>query len=187
MAGALARAAVAALVAAAVAAPAGARADGRPWYAPDHAKLQLAGNIGFLSPGLGYAWGRRLEGDLFFGWVPEAIGGADIFSLTGKLLFAPWTLGSGRWSLRPITAALQVTYTFGDQYFVVPEFEFTPTALRGGIALGAEARRRVGTRTVGLYGELVALDLGLVHWLSNRDALGPAEVFSAAFGVRVGF
>jgi hypothetical protein len=176
---------VAAAAIAAAAAP--ARGGERPWYAPDHAKLQLAGNIGFLSPGVGYALGRRIEGDVFFGWVPESIGGADIFSVTGKLVWSPWIVDSGRWSFRPVTGAFQLTYTFGDQYFVIPEFAFTPTALRSGIALGAEATRRVGARTVGLYAELVALDFGLAYWLGNRDALGPTDVFSVAFGARVGF
>jgi hypothetical protein len=128
MAAALARTAVAAVALAALAAPAGAAGErGRPWYAPDHTKLQLAGNIGFLSPGLGYAWGRRLEGDVFFGWVPEAIGGTDILSVTGKLTWAPWSVESRPWSFRPFTAALQLTYTFDDQYELLRPY-FIPTA-----------------------------------------------------------
>lgn len=185
---ALARGVALAVALAAAALPAPAPGDeGRPWYAPDHAKLQLAGNIGFLSPGVGYAWGRRLEGDLFFGWVPEAVGGTDIFSVTGKLTWAPWSIEPRPWSIRPITAALQLTYTFGDQYFVIPDYPFPPTALRAGIALGAEVRRPLGRRSLGIYFELVALDMGLVYWLSNRDALGPTDVFSVAVGARLAF
>lgn len=176
----------AALAAAALVAPRAAAAARAPWYEPEHAKLQLAGNIGFLSPGVGWAWGR-LEGDVFLGWVPEAIGGADVFSVTGKLGWTPWSVRAGGWSLRPLTLALQLTYTFGDQYFVVPRFPFTPTALRSGVALGAELARRVGRRSVGLYAEAVALDLGLGYWLSNTRALGPGDVFSVALGARVGF
>jgi hypothetical protein len=185
------RAAVARSLAAAVVLaglPAAAGAEARPWWAPDHAKVQLAGNIGFVSPGIGWSFARKVEGDLFFGWVPEAVGGDDIFSVTGKLGWAPWTIATGGpWAVRPLTAGLQITYTFGDQYFVVPEFEFTPTALRAGIALGAEARRPVGRRTLGVYAELVALDMGLAYWASNTDALGPEDVFSLALGVRLGF
>lgn len=161
--------------------------EGAPWYEPDHAKLQLAGNVGFLSPGAGYAWGRRLEGDVFLGWVPEAVGGADIFSVTAKLRVAPWSIARRPWTFRPFTAAFQVTYTFGDQYFVIPPFRFIPTALRSGLALGAEVVRASGRRTLGVYAEAVALDLGLGYWLANRDALGPQDVFSLAVGVRLGF
>jgi hypothetical protein len=179
-------ASVAALLAADAAAPARA-APGRAWYVPDHAKLQLAGNVGFLSPGVGWALGRRADADLFFGWVPEAVGGTDIFALTGKVTWAPWSVASGGWSVRPLTAGLQVTYTYGDQYFVVPPFTFTPTALRAGIAIGAGASRLVRGRELGLYAELVALDLGLAYALSNRRALDLADAFSLALGARVAF
>jgi hypothetical protein len=179
-----ARGALAAVALAALAAPAPAAAHG---WAPDHASLQLAGNIGFLSPGAGWTLGRRVEGDVFFGWVPEAVGGADIFSLTGKLAWSPWRPASGPWTFRPLTLALQLTYTLGDQYVLVPEDEFTPTALRSGIAIGAAVGRRVGPRSVAVYAELVALDVGLVYWLSDPDALGPEDVFSLALGVRVSF
>jgi hypothetical protein len=176
-------AALAGLAAAALLVAAPPVTAARPWYVPDHAKLQLAGNVGFLSPGVGYAWGRHVEGDAFFGWVPEAFGG-DVFSLTGKLVLSPWEIGD-RWRLRPFTAAVQLTYTFGDPYFVIPPEPFVPTALRAGVAFGAELARRWRGRSVGLYAELVALDLGLAYWLSNRDALGPRDVFSLALGLRL--
>jgi hypothetical protein len=179
-------AAVATLLAADAAAPARAE-PGRAWYVPDHAKLQLAGNVGFLSPGVGWALGRRAEADLLFGWVPEAVGGTDIFAFTGKVTWAPWSVQAGSWRIRPATAGLQVTYTFGDQYFVVPPFTFTPTALRAGLALGAGASRSVRGRELGLYAELVALDLGLSYALSNRRALDLWDAFSLALGARVTF
>lgn len=178
--------AIATLLAADAAAPARAE-PGRAWYVPDHGKLQLAGNVGFLSPGVGWALGRRAEADLLFGWVPEAVGGTDIFALTGKVTWAPWSLRSGAWSVEPFTAGLQVTYTFGDQYFVVPDFAFTPTALRAGLALGAGATRPMRGRELGLYAELVALDLGLSYALSNRRALDLWDAFSVALGARVAF
>lgn len=182
----VARAALAgAALAALAAAPRTAADEPRPWYLPDHAKLQLAGNIGFLSPGAGYALERRLEGDVFLGWVPEAVGGDDIFSLTGKLTFAPWSIDSGPWSFHPFTAALQLTYTFGDEYYVISEDLFVPTALRSGVALGAAAGRLLGGRRVGIYAELVALDLALGYWLGNPSALGPGDVFSVAVGARL--
>jgi hypothetical protein len=183
----MARPARAALAGLAAALLAPAVAAGAPWYEPDHAKLQLAGNVGFLSPGVGYAFGRRLEADLFLGWVPEAVGGTDIFSATGKLTFAPWSRQVRRWRLRPVTAALQVTYTFGEQYFVIPPFTFTPTALRAGVAFGAAASRTVRGRELGVYAELVALDQALGYALSNRRALDLHDAFSLAIGARVAF
>jgi len=162
-----------------------ALAQERPWYVPGHAKLQLAGNVGFLSPGVGWTFARRFDADLFFGWVPEAVGGTDIFAVTAKLTWAPWVVDAGRWRLHPVTAALQVTYTFGDQYFVVPRFAFTPTALRGGVGIGVAASRPAWGRRVGLYAELGAIDIGLGYWLTNRDSVRASDVFSLALGARV--
>jgi hypothetical protein len=192
------RAAAAAILTMALAAPVGASGGdrGRHWALPDQAKLQLAGNVGFLSPGVGWSWlGRRLEADLFFGWVPPPIGGDSILSFTGKLTFAPWRLqrGSG-WSLRPLTAALQLTYTFGDEYFLgLPEhyphgYYSAATAVRSALAVGASAgRRQWGLEEVGAYAELVALDAMLGLWITNPRALGPTDVLSLALGVRAAF
>lgn len=181
-----ARAILAAL--AALALPAGAvGGETRPWYVPDHAKLQLAGNVGFLSPGAGYALARRLQGDVFFGWVPEAIGGTDIFSVTGKIVWAPWSIASPPWSFRPLTGSAQLTYTFGDRYYIIPSELFVPTALRGGIGLGTEVSRRVAGRSIGIYAELIALDMALAYWLTNTDAIHPQDVFSFALGTRLDF
>jgi hypothetical protein len=176
--------ALAVLGAAALLAPGAAWAE-RPWFAPDHAALQLAGNVGFLSPGVGWEMGRRIDGELFLGWVPAAVGGVDILAVTGKVSWAPWSVPAGRWTVQPLTAGLQLTYTFGDRYFVLPPEPFTPTALRAGLAVGGGATLPVRGRRVGLYYEFVALDLGVIYWLTNRPVIGPEDVFSLALGARL--
>lgn len=190
------RAILAAALLSVAAAPASGAEGARHWAVPDHAKLQLAGNVGFLSPGVGWAWlGERLETDLFLGWVPPGVGGESIWALTGKLTFAPWRLrpGSG-WSLRPLTAALQLTYTFGEEYVLrLPDhypshYYAIPSALRGGLALGASVGRPAwGLPEVSLYGELVALDAMLFFWAKSPDALDADDVVSVALGVRAAF
>jgi hypothetical protein len=182
-----------ALVAAVLGASPG-RAAASSGIVPDHLKLQLAGDVGFLSPGAGYGWfGRRLEADLFLGWVPAAIDGADVFSITPKVTWAPLRLDAGRgWEVRPVTAALQLTYTFGhDYYLLLPErfpanyYDFA-TALRVGFAIGAEVARTLrGTRRVGVYAELVALDALVLAWVRNPRTLGPTNVFTLAIGARL--
>jgi hypothetical protein len=168
-----------------------AERGGRAWYVPDHAKLQLAGNVGFLSPGVGYTLlGRRLEVDALLGWVPEAIGGSDILSVTAKVTGRPLAVRVRGVEWRPLSLGVQVTYTFGDQYFVRPPSQFPgkyydfPTSLRAGIAVGTSADVRVGDRRVGAYAELVALDVMLKAWADNRGALSAADVFSLAVGLR---
>jgi hypothetical protein len=191
------RAVLAAFAALATAATAGARAEEprRPWYLPDQAKLQLAGNVGFLSPGVGYAFARRrLEADLFFGWVPKAFGGENIYSITAKLTWLPWSAAARGWTIRPLTAALQLTNTFGEEYFIRDRdgfpsgYHVLPPALRAGVAVGGAVGRPLwGLRRVGVYYELVAVDVMLGFWVGNREALDLEDVVSLALGVRVEF
>lgn len=191
--------ALAALAAAAVLVPGAARAASeereRAWYIPDHAKVQLAGNIGFLSPGAGYSLARgRLELDLFLGWVPEAVGGRDIWSVTGKLTWLPWTTGARGWTFQPLTTAVQLTNTFGEDFFIrepagFPRgYHMLPTALRAGLAVGGTARAPWrGLGRASFYYELVAVDVMLAFWVANRSALDLDDVVSLALGVRLDF
>jgi hypothetical protein len=164
---------------------------------PDHAKLQLAGNIGFVSPGIGYQLaGRRIHLDLLFGWVPASIGGDDVYSATGKITYAPWHLRAGeRWRIEPFRPALQLTHTFGSQYFTRSPDRYPsgyydlPTGWYSGVAVGAsltrEDRRR--GRELSFYVEQVALTMALRDWWRNRDVIDPSDVVSLAIGVMVGF
>lgn len=168
---------------------------GERWYVPDQSKLQLAGWIGFLSPGAGYSWfDRRLEADVFLGWVPPPLGGEHIFALTGKVSWLPFRLALPReFTAHPLTLSIQMTYTFGSEYWVfepsrypTPNYYPLPTALRGGLGVGGDVGRPMfGLERISLYWEAVALDVMLGMWIGNRDALGPSDAFSFALGVRL--
>lgn len=57
----------------------------RKWYAPGYYKIQYAGNIGFMSIGLGYSWWReRVQSTFIYGYVPETEGNATIHTFTIK-------------------------------------------------------------------------------------------------------
>lgn len=175
------------------------RAEARsehPWYVPDQTKLQLAGWIGFVSPGAGYSWfDRRLEADLFFGWVPPPLGGEHIVSLTGKVTWLPLRVGEPeKITVHPVTISAQLTYTFGSEYWVLepsgryptPDYYPLPTALRAGLGVGGDVGRPLwGLERVSVYYEAVALDLMLGNWIGNHESLGPSDVFSLAVGLRI--
>ena len=60
----------------------------RKWYAPDFAHLQYAGNIGFISGGVGFSSRlRNYQLALLYGYVPKAIAGVRIHTLTAKNTF----------------------------------------------------------------------------------------------------
>jgi hypothetical protein len=60
----------------------------RAWFAPHYFPVQYAGNIGFLSAGIGY--GARKDNyqlSLVYGYAPPSVAGVRIHTLTAKNIF----------------------------------------------------------------------------------------------------
>jgi hypothetical protein len=179
----------------AMALPVRAAAGTRHPLLPDHAKLQFAGALGLVSAGGGWALaGRRLELDLLVGWVPPSLAGFHLVALTGKGTWLPFDVSIARWRLRPFTLALAFTHSFGDQFWLrlpgryPPRYYPLATSLRWSVAAGGALGRRVGRlEHLGVYWEVVAVDLPLVHWVKNPRAVRASDVLSLALGVRASF
>jgi hypothetical protein len=165
---------------------------------PHHVKAQFAGGIGFVSIGAGYANKKeKLEGDIFYGYVPKSIGGLPIHALTAK--FAWWpikTIPIHKIELKPLAAGLLVNYTFGKQYFSFSPryYPFNyydhPTALHAGIFIRSQLqtrRKTTGIKQWALYYELLTYDVELVSYLGNTHALKPTDILSLGIGIKAKF
>lgn len=114
---------------------------------PDHASFQFAGGIGFLSIGGGYKFlNKKIETDLYYGYVPESIGGIEIHSATLKAVWVPLkNVSVKNFYVTPLFTGLLINYTFGHQYFgfTPPNYPYKyygfPTAFRSAVVLGARA------------------------------------------------
>lgn len=160
---------------------------------PDFVKVQYAGSIGFTSFGLGYQTRKdRLEGDLYYGYVPKSVGGVHIHALSGKgtlQLINKVKLKSIE--LRPLALGAVVSYTFGKQYFgFSPDnypfsyYDF-PTALHIGGFIGGRVDKVLKTgRKVGLYYELGSTDKEIASFLANRRSLHPTDILNLGVGIR---
>lgn len=168
-------------------------------YLPDHAKLQFAGGIGFLSAGVGYASKKdKLHTDLYYGYVPRSLGGIAIHSLTGKVTWSPVKqVNRGYTSIRPLTAGMLLNYTFGKQYFgFKPEnypydYYGHPTNMHLAAFLGGAAdyslNKKSRIRKIGIYYEVITYDVELLSYLNNRNALNLTDIFSLSLGLRTSF
>lgn len=165
---------------------------------PDHAKLQFAGNIGFLSGGAGYAFAKQKgEVDLMLGYLPESIGGVDIITLTLKAGYYPWQVNlSDSYTYEPVYAGAYLSYSFGSEYYTtLPEqypsgYYWWPTSLRGGLYIGGRLSKDVilgKIDQVGLYYELGTYDLKLVSVLENLYYFSITDALDLAVGIRVKF
>lgn len=166
----------------------------RPWYVPDRATFQLAGQIGFLSSGVGWELGSpRVALELFLGWAPTA--GEDIYAVTGKVSLVPWHVHVARRTrIEPLRIAAQATYTLGSQYFLGQPGHYPsgyydlPTAMHFGVAAGGSVVRTLRRgREVGVYYELVAMPTMLHAWWQNPRVVDARDVVSLALGTIVRF
>jgi hypothetical protein len=163
---------------------------------PDHVKVQFAGGIGFTSIGVGYqSRSEKLEGDLYYGYVPRSVGGVQIHALSGKVTWYPLKkVGWRSFELRPLSVGGLVSYTFGKQYFLFsPEnypfsyYDF-PTALHGGAFVGGRIDKAIGGgRKVGLYYELGSNDREIISYLNNRESLNLTDILNLAIGIKTSF
>ena len=163
---------------------------------PDHVKVQYAGGIGFTSVGLGYqSRNDRLEGDFYYGYVPKSVGGVHIHTVSSKLTWFPIKkIDLKSVELRPLSAGVTLSYTFGKQYFLFwPEnypysyYDF-PTALHTGVFIGGRIDKPFkNKRKIGLYYELGSNDREITSFVQNGRSLKLTDILNLALGIRTSF
>lgn len=171
----------------------------RHWTWPHHVKTQFAGGIGFVSIGAGYANKKeKLEADLFYGYVPESLGGVTIHAATAKFAWWPFkAIPMSKVALKPLAAGLLVNYTFGKQYFgFTPRYyPFSyydhPTSVHAGVFIGSQLQTKKKAKGPikqwALYYELLTYDVELVSYLGNTHTLSPADIVTLGIGVKAKF
>lgn len=81
---------------------------------------QFAGNMGFLSAGVGWNYGRRAqwETNLLFGYLPKYNSGRAKTTMTLKQNFVPWNIYIGKgWFVEPLTCGLYINTVFGPEFW----------------------------------------------------------------------
>lgn len=161
----------------------------RPAALPDHVKAQFAGTIGFISVGAGYDWSKgKLEGDVYYGYVPSWVGGVDIHSLTAKLTWLPLEREySNNIIIDWLNAGILLNYAFGRRYHLFSRTRYSfvyygfPTAAHVAFFLGGGVTKK----NVGLYYEFGTTDSKLVSFASNSKAIPFTDIINIGFGVRL--
>lgn len=172
----------------------GQRREGIPF----HIKAQFAGDIGLVSLGVGKDFlNEKLDADVFVGYLPESIGGDEIVTGAIKVAYVPFRpVSVGIFAWRPLRTGLQVSYTFGDNFFATqPEdkypkeyYQFS-TAIHYAYFLGGEIDF-TGIRALerfGIYYEAAALGEYIVAYAVNPKYLNPAKIFNLGLGIRYSF
>lgn len=166
---------------------------------PDYIKLQYAGGTGFVSFGAGYnSKNQKLEGDLFYGYLPESIGGVRIHSISIKFNWIPvHSVPIKKYQLEPLIMGLLINYSFGKQYFSFdpPNYPYRyysfPTAIHSALFFGSRAGIKFPTKSivqgVSLYYEIVSFDREIISLLSNPKSLHIPDILTLSLGTRISF
>lgn len=174
----------------------------RHWEAliPTHTKLQFAGNMGLLSIGTGWDYGRRnqWETDLLFGFLPKYDSDKAKLTFTIKQNYIPWSLQirQSDFSFEPLSCGLYLNTVFGDEFWVHEPDRYPQgyygfsSKVRFHIFAGQRltykipSRFRVTARAITLFYELSTSDLYVVSAFTNRY-LKPKDYLSLSFGIKL--
>ena len=150
---------------------------------PTHFAIQNAGNMGVVSAGIGWSYGKRRqwETDLFFGYVPKHDSSRGKLTTTLKGNFIPWDINwtpktassdAGKWKFQPLTCSLYLNTVYGSEFWKsqpgsYPDdyYQFMSTKFRLNVAFGQrimfqipESKRKRHNR-IALYYEVGTCDL----------------------------
>ena len=152
---------------------------------PNQFVIQNAGNMGALSAGFGWGYGRQhWETHLLWGYIPKHQSTRGKLTMTLKENYIPWNLPitgphdasatawKRGWTLSPLTASLYVNTVYGHEFWKsqpnrYPDkyYEFMSTKFRLNVALGQRitwekpSNRRKYAKSVTLFYEVSSCDL----------------------------
>ncbi|MDY3847153.1 MAG: hypothetical protein SOZ58_02360 [Prevotella sp.] len=142
---------------------------------PTQTVIQYAGNMGFMSVGIGWDYGRhkQWETNLLFGYLPKISSHRGKLTMTLKENYLPWSLYLKRgWMFEPLSCGLYLNTVFGSEFWErqpsrYPDKYYEPlnTKVRINVFLGQRitkiipTNRRKFLKSVSLFYEVSTCDL----------------------------
>lgn len=162
---------------------------------------QFAGNIGFLSAGIGWDYGRndRWETHLLLGYVPEMVMSEGMFTSTIRQTLSPWQIEcNGLLTITPAVFSFSINTVFNNEFWFT-ESERYPgdyyrfsSKLRAQIGIGGRVNlhftnfRRKVTDRISLYYDLSTYDLALISYVPNRS-IHFTDILALGIGIEYRF
>lgn len=158
----------------------------RRWQSliPTQSVVQFAGNMGMLSFGVGWDYGRRKQWEthLLFGFLPKAQSDRAKATMTLKENFIPWSLSLKRgWAVEPLSVGLYLNTVFGPEFWQrqparYPDsyYPFLSTKMRVNVFVGQRleltlpSNRRKFVKSITAFYELSTCDLYLRAFFQDR-------------------
>lgn len=166
---------------------------------PTHTKVQFAGNMGLLSFGTGWDYGKRnqWETDIFFGFIPKYDSKRVKVTMTLKQNYLPWSFNLGKgFSTEPLSCGMYFNTVFGDEFWVHEPDRYPKgyygfsSKLRAHVFLGQrftydiDPQQRHTAKAITFFYELSTCDLYLISAVTN-GYLRPRDYLSLSFGLKL--
>lgn len=165
---------------------------------PTQLVTQYAGNMGFLSTGIGWDYGRhrQWETHLMVGFLPRFRSKRAKITMTVKENFIPWSIDIKRYfSLEPLSCGFYVNTIFGHEFWAQQPVRYPSkyyelsTKFRPSLFLGERVSKiipennRKFVKSVTAFYEFSSTDLDIYMRMRNKH-LKFQDVVSLSFGFK---
>ena len=162
---------------------------------PEAVTLQYAGNIGFLSLGPTWQYGRRhnWETQLLLGFLPKEVMSDNYFCGTLKEVYIPSHIITSRFMVEPAIIGFAANSVFSGEFWYtdpwVDYYNFS-TKLRFHLSLGSRLSwhmtKNSPGRRLSVYYDLSTYDLAVVSYFRSQS-IGLADILALGIGIQFCF
>jgi hypothetical protein len=167
----------------------------RRWFNPRYIPIQFAGNIGFISAGVGYiARKDNYQLSIVYGFAPASISGVNSHLLTAKNIFHIYKFPiSKKQTLIPYVALGVSVEISGNSFFTVPsnmpsDYYSFPKSIHAIASAGIKVRHMTnnvrGFKGIELFAETSTVD-AYVWYKFISDEIKTHQILSLAFGIHL--
>ena len=166
---------------------------------PTHTKIQFAGDMGLLSFGTGWDYGKKnqWETDIFLGFIPKYSSNDFKMTFTLKQNYMPWSLTLGKgFSTEPLACGIYFNTVFNDDFWTREPDRYPKgyygfsTKIRTHVFLGQRLTydiahdKRITAKSITFFYELSTCDLYVISAFGN-SYLRPRDYLRLSFGLKL--
>lgn len=165
---------------------------------PTQHVMQFCGNMGLVSVGIGWDYGRRRqwETQLLFGFVPKYDSHNAKITMTVKQNYIPWSIFiSNVWNIEPLQCGIYLNTVFGHDFWTKQPTKYESgyypfsTRLRPNVFVGERFtkavpnNRRKYIKSLSFFYELSTNDIYVMH-LIHTGSMGFWDLFGLSLGIK---
>ncbi len=167
---------------------------------PTQFVIQNAGNMGVISAGIGWNYGKRgqWETHLLLGVIPKHQSSRTKVTSTLKENFIPWSFNLTKgWSIEPLSASIYINTVFGHEFWRsqparYPDkyYNMTSTKIRLNAAIGQRItwqiprNKRKTAKSLSLFYEVGTCDIYL-HAKFKNGTIPMRDILGLSFGIKL--